>query len=242
MPTPRVSIDELPTKATPETDDGLIIQDSGVTKKTTVAGLLTLPSAQLTAHLTDPDDAHDATAISAIDSGLGINGTTVQAQLGQLATKTDTNLATANARVMKAGDVMTGRLTAPAITVAAAPTATTDLTNKAYVDTFLPKAGGVVTGVLTTNGNIDNTTGAPWKIMTNGSTKIMIDGTMVSLTVPLVLVADPVNGYDAATKQYVDAAAVAVAAQIPPISAQVAALNDLITALTARVSDLETGT
>lgn len=86
MPTPRTSIDELPTKVTPESDDLLIIQDSGVTKSTTVGGLSSLPSAALTTHINNPTDAHDASAVSALDAGNGVNGANVQAQLGQLST------------------------------------------------------------------------------------------------------------------------------------------------------------
>jgi len=86
MPTPRTSIDELPTKVTPESDDLLIIQDSGVTKSTTVGGLSSLPSAALTTHINNPTDAHDASAVSAVDAGNGVNGANVQAQLGQLST------------------------------------------------------------------------------------------------------------------------------------------------------------
>jgi hypothetical protein len=85
VPTPRVSIDDLPSKATPDTDDSLVIQDSGVTKKTTINGLMSLSSAALTAHLADATDAHAASAISAAPSGVDVDGANVQVQLGQLA-------------------------------------------------------------------------------------------------------------------------------------------------------------
>lgn len=42
MPTPRVTIDALPLKGVPDTDDQLVIQDSGITKRVPVSGLLTL--------------------------------------------------------------------------------------------------------------------------------------------------------------------------------------------------------
>lgn len=86
MATPRVTIDELPEQVTVEDTNLLIIQDSGVTKKMTVATLQGATSTALAAHLADTDDAHDASAISSTDSGFGIDSATVQGQLGQLAT------------------------------------------------------------------------------------------------------------------------------------------------------------
>ena len=103
MPTPRTSIDDLPAKDPPEADDRLVIQDSGVTKHTTVGGLLTLPSSALTAHINNPTNAHDASAISSVDAGNGVNGANVQAQLGQLsgaATNASSAAAAADAKIV----------------------------------------------------------------------------------------------------------------------------------------------
>ena len=82
---PTTTIDTLPSKTTPAGTELMIIQDAGVTKQITVSHLTSVPSAPLTAHLANATDAHDATAISTTDSGGGINGVNVQAQLGQLA-------------------------------------------------------------------------------------------------------------------------------------------------------------
>ena len=90
MPPPRVTIDELPEQGTPEDANLIVVQDSGVTKKMSIATLKTLESTQLTAHLADTEDVHDAAAISATPSG-GIDGPTVQAQLGQLADVAETS-------------------------------------------------------------------------------------------------------------------------------------------------------
>src|SRR6188768_3730519 len=85
MPTPRMTIDSLPAKAVPEDDDKVVLQDSGITKHTTIGGLLTSARTGINDHVADPVDAHDASAISATSSGHGIDGATVQAQLAQLA-------------------------------------------------------------------------------------------------------------------------------------------------------------
>lgn len=85
MATPTTSIDALPVKTAPAGAELLIVQDAGVTKKMAISEMFLQPSPPLTAHITDTSDAHAASAISAADSGNGINGTTVQAQLGQLA-------------------------------------------------------------------------------------------------------------------------------------------------------------
>lgn len=85
MATPRVTIDELPEHLTPVDADLLVVQNAGVSKKMSIDTLKTLSSDALTAHLADTTDAHDASAISATTSGTGVDGITVQAQLGQLA-------------------------------------------------------------------------------------------------------------------------------------------------------------
>lgn len=85
MAPPRKTIDELPEQGTAETTNYVIVQDSGVTKKMSVATLLGLASDPLTAHLANPPDAHIASAISATASGAGVDGPDVQVQLGQLA-------------------------------------------------------------------------------------------------------------------------------------------------------------
>jgi parallel beta-helix repeat protein len=89
MPTPTTSIDALPAKVDPTGSELLIVQDAGITKKMVITELAEMPSSALTNHLSDTTDAHDASAVSATDSGTGIDGVTVQAQLGQLATRSD---------------------------------------------------------------------------------------------------------------------------------------------------------
>lgn len=86
MPTPRITIDALPEQGTIEPANLMIVQDGDTTKKIQVATLLGGTSTALTAHLANPPDAHTATAVSATPSGPGVDGTTVQAQLGQLVT------------------------------------------------------------------------------------------------------------------------------------------------------------
>jgi hypothetical protein len=86
MPTPRLTITELPEQTEVDMANNLIVDDAGTTKKMTVETLIgDLGSEALDAHIADTVDAHAATAISAADSGNGVDGTTVQAQLGQLA-------------------------------------------------------------------------------------------------------------------------------------------------------------
>ena len=85
MATPRVTIDELPESISPSDGDVLVVQDSGITKKMTVATLKTLAADVVVDHIADPTGAHAATAISAAASGTGVDGANVQAQLVQLA-------------------------------------------------------------------------------------------------------------------------------------------------------------
>jgi hypothetical protein len=82
----RVSIDALPSLATPGAGTLVPVQDGGVTKKLLVSVLSDTLAAALTAHLNDTVDAHDATAISTTVSGTGVTSTTVQGQLGEIAT------------------------------------------------------------------------------------------------------------------------------------------------------------
>ena len=87
MATPRVTIDQLPIQAAPEDTNEIVVQDAGVTKRLTLGVLQSVPQPALTAHINNPTDAHDASAISATPAGAGIDGANVQAQLGQLAIK-----------------------------------------------------------------------------------------------------------------------------------------------------------
>jgi hypothetical protein len=132
MATPRVTIDALPEQATPEDTNYIVIQDAGVTKKMSLLTLKQQSSTLLDAHLSDPTDAHDATAVSATPSGAGIDGGTVQAQLGQLAAKANAGIdqAAADARYVNlTGDTMSGPLLLPGD-----PAAPNEAANKAYVD------------------------------------------------------------------------------------------------------------
>lgn len=138
MPTPRVTIDQLPEQGVLEDTNLFIIQDDGVSKKASVAALRALPSTALTDHIADTTGAHAATAISATDSGGGINGTDVQSQLGQLSTALGSRLTQATADplyVNVAGDTVTGPLNVPA------PTADAHAATKKYVDDALIAAG-----------------------------------------------------------------------------------------------------
>jgi len=86
-----------------------------------------------------------------------------------------------------------------------------------YVDNkdalLLPKANGRLTGNLYTDGSTINGgtgnllldgAGGEVRIQTNAITRLFVGGTAASFNVPLWLAADPVNGLEAATKQYVD--------------------------------------
>ena len=90
MATPRVTIDALPEQTTLEDTNYFVLQDTGVSKKASWATIKNTPSQALLDHINDTDDANDATAVSTTDSGGGINGTTVQSQLGQVATQLGT--------------------------------------------------------------------------------------------------------------------------------------------------------
>lgn len=85
MPPPRVTIDELPEQTVVEDTNLIVVQDTGVTKKMSIATLKTTQTTPLLDHLNDAVDAHDATAISATPAGEGVDGANVQVQLGQLA-------------------------------------------------------------------------------------------------------------------------------------------------------------
>jgi len=77
----RVTIDALPSLASPTAATLVPVQESGVTRKLLVSVLTDSLTAALTAHMNDTIDAHDATAISTIASGAGVTSTTVQGQL-----------------------------------------------------------------------------------------------------------------------------------------------------------------
>ena len=149
MATPRVTIDQLPMQASLEDTNELIVQDSGVTKKLSGLALRNTSSDALLAHINDPTDAHDASAISATPSAAGINGPDVQAQLGQLATLADAGVTQTegDARYLQlAGGTVsgtltttsaiaaTGGLTSAGPTVVPTPTLATQATTKGYVD------------------------------------------------------------------------------------------------------------
>ena len=165
-----MTIDELPEQTTPENTDMFMIQDAGQTKKVSFLNLKGVTGAPLTTHINDTVDAHNASAISATDSGSGIDSTDVQGQLGQLATAvaaaasgdflpTSGGTVTGDVDVVGAFDVtgatsVTGGdvvldgshcVVAPCI-----PTLGDHLTNKTYVDTeisgIVAEGGG--TGIV----------------------------------------------------------------------------------------------
>ena len=90
MAAPQVTIDELPEKTdTPDGGEWIVLQDDEVTVKMSMANVRLANGVD--AHIANPTDAHDATAISATVSGTGFDGANVQVQLAQLATRIITN-------------------------------------------------------------------------------------------------------------------------------------------------------
>lgn len=158
MATPRVTIDQLPAKTTPAGTELIIIQDAGVTKKITLSNVTSTPSAPLTAHINNPVDAHDASAVSTTDSGSGINGSTVQSQLGQLAAKantadahiadtTDAHMASAIGAAADphlAGTTVQSQLTDLGTKVGAADTKYVDVAGDTMTGTLVIEGAGVV--------------------------------------------------------------------------------------------------
>ena len=143
MATPRVTIDQLPDQATVEDTNYIIVQDTGVTKKLLMSTLRAAPSPPLADHIADTTDAHAASSISTAASGTGVDGTTVQAQLGQLTSLVNTKIdqTAADVRYVNlAGDTMTGPFE-----LAGAPTIPTHAATKQYVDDKVIEAGGGIT-------------------------------------------------------------------------------------------------
>jgi len=169
MATPRVTIDQLPEQAAAEDTNYVIVQDDGITKKMSMATLRNMPSNPLTAHINATVDAHDATAISAVASGVGVDSATVQGQLSQLAALTDAAVTQAegDARYVNlTGDTMTGPLYA-----SGAPVIDLEVATKKYVDDSIASSsegitqaeadgwyvnvtGDVVTGPLSVEGGL----------------------------------------------------------------------------------------
>jgi len=104
------------------------------------------------------------------------------------------------------------------------PAAPNHAASKAYVDgqlatavgLYLPLAGGTLTGSLVLqapaqlqgSADLALTTVGPGnllKLMTNGSTRVFVGDTAISVTKPFYLAADPIDPTEAATKQYIDA-------------------------------------
>ena len=143
MPTPRVTIDQLPEQAAPEDANLLVVHDGDTTKKMSIATLKTIETAGLAAHIADPIGAHAATAISATPSGAGITGADVQAQLGQLASLADAsiNQGEGDARYLQlSGGAVSGALsvatglTSSGETIVQPPTQVAHAATKGYVD------------------------------------------------------------------------------------------------------------
>ena len=132
MPTPRTTIDLLPEQVAAEPSNYIIVQDDDVTKKMSIGTLMQVGSQPLTDHIADASDAHDASAISASPSGVGVDGPDVQSQLGQLATKTDGALTqtAADTRYLQ----LTGGTVSGPIVLPGDPAAANEAANKAYVD------------------------------------------------------------------------------------------------------------
>lgn len=107
MVAPRVTIDELPEATGITSDDLLVLQDSGVTKKVTVALLTTTTDTALNAHLANATDAHDASAVSIVAIS-GLSASDVQAALVQLAGRTDPTALTPPTRTIATTAPLTG--------------------------------------------------------------------------------------------------------------------------------------
>jgi hypothetical protein len=183
MATPRVTIDALPEQGTAEDTNYLIVQDDGVTKKMSMTTLKNVTSTPLANHIAATIDAHDATAVSALPAGTGVDSPTVQGQLSQLATLVDgaASIGETDARyVQLAGSTMTGPLVLPG-----APTADLQAATKLYVDDAVSDATG---------GGLTEAQADLLYVNVGGDT----------MTGPLVLAADPANPLEAATKQYAD--------------------------------------
>lgn len=97
MPSPRVTIPELPEKTTIAGTEYFVLQDGADTKKVLANKVDANAIAQINSHLTDATAAHAASAVSATPSG-AINGADVQAQLGQLATAVSNALGEASTK------------------------------------------------------------------------------------------------------------------------------------------------
>lgn len=224
MPTPRVTIDQLPEQTIAEDTNLFVIQDGVDSKKMSIATLKAINSNGLVAHLADTDDAHDATAISATAAGTGVDGTTVQAQLGQLTSlvngKIDQTIGDGR-YVNLIGDTMGG----PLILVAD-PIGVLEAATKQYVDNSIiassegitqPEAdllyvnvdGDTMAGMLTLAGTPVGDLDAATKgyvdsfVATQLGLYLPLAGG--TLTGPLLLSANPSAALGAATKQYVDA-------------------------------------
>lgn len=85
MAAPRIPITDLPEHTTPTASDLLVVQNGPTTKKMQVGLIMTGSTAALDAHITNPVDAHDASAVSAIPNSAPMAGTDVQSQLNQAA-------------------------------------------------------------------------------------------------------------------------------------------------------------
>ena len=142
MATPRVTIDDLPEQAAAEDTNYVIVQDEGITKKMSMATLRNMASNPLTAHIDATVDAHDATAISAVPSGAGVDSATVQGQLSQLTMLVDalpTQAESDTRYVNTTGDTLTGPLYA-----SGAPVVDLEIATKKYVDdTVIASVGGI---------------------------------------------------------------------------------------------------
>ena len=190
MATPRVTIDQLPEQAAAEDTNYVIVQDEGITKKMSMATLKNVTSTPLAAHINATVDAHDATAISAVASGVGVDSATVQGQLSQLATLADAAVTQAegDARYVNlTGDTMTGPLVLPG-----APTVDLHAATKKYVDD----------SVATSTGGITQAEADGWYVNVTGDTvtgPLSVEGGLAAGNMPITSVGSGIAATDAAT-------------------------------------------
>lgn len=92
MPAPRLTIDQLPEDTAVSGSEMLVVSDAGSSKKLVLSRILVIPQTALDNHVAATEDAHDASAVSALESSATINGLNVQSQLGQLASGVNTAL------------------------------------------------------------------------------------------------------------------------------------------------------
>ena len=95
MAAPRVPINALPAAGALTDADLFVLEQAGATKKLSWSSISTTSAAAVNAHIANPTDAHDASAISATPGSVTSAGD-VQGQLSQLDTAVGTHVGNTN--------------------------------------------------------------------------------------------------------------------------------------------------